>query len=353
MIDSEISNVVLTVGPDLKGKGGISSVIHSYSRIFSPFHYVCTTSDKNVFFKLLAALKAFFLITYCVVCRGIKIVHIHGCSGISFRRKSIYIRWCKWLGAKVIFHLHGGRFHLFASEFGEHKIEKVFKECDAVIVLSVQWKDYMERTFGMTSVIVNNIVLPPKIMELAAHEKMNLLFLGVLNEQKGIYDLLEVLSADKEYYSSKIDLIIGGNGDTLKLQETIEQGGLSGFVKYAGWVSGEKKERLLNDCDIYVLPSYNEGLPISILEAMAYRTAILSTTVGGIPEIVKDGVNGYLFKPGDQVNLDSKLRCLVENRGLLSSMKDKSFSLVSPYLSENVGRQLQKLYKKLLSKERG
>lgn len=108
-----------------------------------------------------------------------------------------------------------------------------------------------------------------------------------MGKRKGIYDILDVLSEHREEFLNKLEFLFGGDGDVEQVQAIIREQNLNNIAKYQGWVSGIKKERLLNQADAYILPSYNEGLPISVLEAMSYSLPIISTTVGGIPEILK------------------------------------------------------------------
>ena len=130
-----------------------------------------------------------------------------------------------------------------------------------------------------------------------------LLFLGLLGKNKGIYDLLECIRDHKVEFQGKLKLYIGGNGEIEHVKQLIKEYGIADIVIFEGWVSGDKKIELLNKSDAYILPSYKEGLPISILEAMSYGMPIISTPVGGIPEIVSNGENGYLVEPGNKEDI--------------------------------------------------
>jgi glycosyltransferase involved in cell wall biosynthesis len=87
-----------------------------------------------------------------------------------------------------------------------------------------------------------------------------------------------------------------------------------------GIVTGEQKNKLVLEADIFALPSYNEGLPIALLEAMAAGMAIITTPVGGIPEVITDGDNGFLVAPGNISDLAEKLTILVNNQELRQKM---------------------------------
>ena len=98
--------------------------------------------------------------------------------------------------------------------------------------------------------------------------------------------------------------------------------GLAAQVEFLGWVAGEAKQAQLAQADVFVLPSYNEGLPVSLLEAMAYGVPVISTRVGGIPELVRDGIDGFLIEPGDRAALEDRLRRLAEDARLRQTMGD-------------------------------
>lgn len=108
------------------------------------------------------------------------------------------------------------------------------------------------------------------------------MFMGEISMRKGGFDLLQAISDNKEYFKDKLLLRMGGNEVDGDIKTFIRNHQLEDFVSYEGWISGEKKTECLNWEDVYILPSYNEGLPIAILEAMSYKHPVISTPVGGI-----------------------------------------------------------------------
>src|SRR5690606_10983036 len=122
--------------------------------------------------------------------------------------------------------------------------------------------------------------------------------MGRLGSRKGTWDLLEAfkrLAAEVP----NVRLVLGGDGEIDKARRIVARDGLEARVTIAGWLSGAEKLDVFNRTDIYALPSYHEGLPASIVEAMAAGAPIVSTPVGGIPEAVTDAFNGFLVAPGD------------------------------------------------------
>ena len=225
-------------------------------------------------------------------------------------------------------------------------------ESDALIVLSKWWKDFFVSEFNPKKVeIVPNIVgYMPFQEEISRREnaKVKLLFLGRIGDRKGIYDLLEVIYKQQHYFRQHCRLLVGGDGDVEKLKKIIDRYQISDIVDYIGFVSGDQKKDIIKSSDIYLLPSYNEGLPISILEAMSYSKPVISTSVGGIPEIVHHGDNGYLIAPGDQRSLFQFLKELIQNPVDRTNMGRKSYQIVKDgYFPDKVLQKLNALYSSL------
>ena len=350
MIADNISRKVLTIGVDYHNpRGGIAQVINVYSTIFSPFNFIRTTVCGNKLTNLFVLIIALCRFIGYMLFSDVKIVHIHTASYISFWRKRIFINLAKLFKRKVVLHVHGGEFKIF-SEKNYSKIKRTITKCDCIIALSIEWKMYFEDSYLHPNVqIIKNIIESPTIKtEINKDKKYYLLFLGKLGEKKGIYDLLDVLSENKKKYQENLIFLYGGNGEVEKVSQYVKDKCIESMAVFQGWVTGEKKVSLLNQANAYILPSYNEGLPISILEAMSYSLPIISTNVGGIPEIVKNGINGYLFDAGDKTAMAQAIDALMENREQNKEFGKNSLKIVQEHLPESVAKQLTELYQKTL-----
>lgn len=349
MVNNEISSHILTIGCDYKmTKGGISSVIDSYSRIYSPFNFVATTQTKSKLQNLLYLIYSLVKFTFKCFSRNIKIVHIHTASNTSFKRKAIYINIASFFKKNIVLHIHGAEFHLF-YEKNRAFVAKTLKKVDTIIALSSKWKKFFEENVGCKNVvIIPNIVDTPVIVDKKKSGEISGIFLGNMNKRKGIYDIIDMVNANKEYLRGKLTLHIGGNGETDKVKELINKNNLSDIIIYEGWVDKEKRAELLSNGDFFLLPSYNEGLPISILEAMSYKLPVISTPVGGIPEIVSEGCNGFLIEPGDKVSLFNAIKKIIEKKCDIEEMGKESFNRVQPHLPNNVSNSLTNIYKQYL-----
>lgn len=353
MLSKKIAEQILSIGCEYDPpKGGVAQVLCNYKQyVYPQFKFVANSGGCNLFYKLFRLVFAIFRVMYFLIFdRKIRIVHIHTASYNSFKRSAIFVCLTKLFGKKVILHIHGGGFKNYYMTDSKW-ISSILDKCDVIIALSNTWKQYYHTITACSRILVlENIV--PEPVSVKHHTDVNcihFLFLGLIDKQKGIFDLLDVLCEHRSYLQGKILLHIAGNGNVSKLNEWISKYKLEDLVKYEGWVSGKKKEDLFSKSDIFILPSYIEGLPVSILEAMSYKMPILSTTVGAIPELVIDGENGFLFHPGDKKALFSLIIRFTEDKSLFSNMGDNAFKVVASYFPKNVAYKLDQIYKSVLN----
>lgn len=355
-LPSDIAKKILTIGPDYRNhRGGIGAVIAVYSKYYEVFNFIPSYRAGTFFYRnyvfVICLLKLFYTLT---VRRDIKIIHIHGASYGSFYRKYIIFLIGKYFfRKKIIYHIHGGGFKEFYGKCGQlskRMINRLFSGADLVFCLSSAWYDFYKNTFRTNKLlIIPNVIDHPERQP--GTEKVSVitfLFLGLITEAKGIYDLMSVISQNKSFYSGKVRFLIGGNGETRKLEDLIQKDGLMELVSFIGWVDTGKKVSVLNNSDVFILPSYNEGSPISILEAMSYGMAVISTNVGGIPEIVTDNENGLLVQPGNTLQLGNAINTLIENPHMMRTFGANSEKMVGGHLPEQVMKELEKAYLTLL-----
>lgn len=341
------SNQVLTIGCECDNpKGGVAYVLNAYKKfIYQPFKFVANSGEGSALRKIWMLVSSYIKSEWLEhTDKDIRFVHIHTASYNSFKRSTLYIRQAKRNGKKVIAHIHGGGFREFRQTCPKF-VDKYLKKCDAVVALSENWREYFEKEVGLTNVyVVNNIIDKPKIQEIKKDGRFHLLFLGFITEAKGIFDLLDVIAEHKSEWNDKVVLHIGGKGKVEQLQKVIKEAGIENIVKYEGWVSGEKKSELFNMADAFILPSYTEGVPISILEAESYGLPILSTPVGGIPEIVVDEENGILFPPGDKQAMKCAIDKLIVSSALCEEMGEKSKLISENCYPSSIEGKLSILY---------
>ncbi|MCM1153949.1 MAG: glycosyltransferase family 4 protein [Roseburia sp.] len=314
---------VLMIGPARSVHGGISGVVNNYydaglDRMVK-LCYIATMVEGSKIKKLLQALKAYLL--FLVRLSAYDIVHVNMASDSSYYRKSLFIRTAHFFHKKIIIHQHGGNFEEFyhkeLSESGRRRVQKVLSMGDVFLVLGSAWKSFFATLIEEGKIIVfpDSIRIPQQIEKQYGLHKI--LFLGRLCKAKGIEELLAVMPALQKQYAD-VHLYLGGIWEDAKLKN--KAAALSAYVTDLGWISGEEKKRYLQECDIFVLPSYFEGQSVSILEAMAYACAVAASKTGGIPEMITDDVTGLFVRPQDTQTLEKVLLRLLGDANLCSRL---------------------------------
>lgn len=358
IIDKKLSQKVLMVSVIFRTTkpcgGGVSTVLECYDKYFDGLRHIPTWKYTNLLNK---AWFFFYhwveLVLMLVFDRRLRIVHIHTAAGASFKRKMIIAKTARILGKKVILHMHAADFREYYVESDKQDwIRNSINVCDKLIVLSPQWRDYfISIGIDMKKIIIlNNIVSMPKANSKVCEDKppVRMLFMGTLSKRKGIRDLLSVIIEHHDELRDKYMLRFGGNEDEEIIKKILADNNLYDVVKFEGWVTGKKKQQLQEWANTYILPSYNEGLPISILEAMAYGMPIISTPVGGIPEIVKPGINGILVEPGNKDEIWMALKYYLDNPMRIVSEGKESLKIVEPFTPNYVLAHLKKIYEEVL-----
>ncbi len=353
-INKKQSYKILFLGVSMKTKGGMTAVLVSYDKYIENMRFIPTWKLGSKLVKSWYALQA-LVRTWCLLKfdKRIRIVHIHGAANASFNRCKLFIRLAKKCGKKVILHEHAADFvEYYQGVEDKQGITNTLKMCDALIVLSQSWKVYFA-SIGMDEErihVLNNIVSPPTLLPKKHIEdgKFHLMYMGEISKRKGGFDLLKAVADNKEYFKDKLVLRMGGNEVDGDIKAYIREHGLSDFVAYEGWITGQKKIDCLNWEDVYILPSYNEGLPIAILEAMAYRHPVISTPVGGIPEVIKNKENGILVEPGDTKAIADAIKFYIENRDAVKKHGDMAYHVVQDFFPEKVFGDLIGIYQKIM-----
>lgn len=326
---------VLMVGPARSVNGGISAVVNNYYQAKldqkAELTYIATMEDGSKWHKLRVALGA--VLRYLTALPGHTIVHIHMASDISIYRKSIFIWLAKLFGKKLVIHQHGGNIKQFyEQECGRIKqywIRKTLQKADVFLVVAPYLKEIFQKILEKEKIRVfpNAIEIPKE--EKASYEGQNLLFLGRLCKEKGVYELLEAVK-ELEPVFPNLQLYLGGVWEDAFLKEKAEAD--PEHVHDLGWIGAKQKEQYLKQCNILVLPTYFEGLPMSLLEGMAYGCACVASEVGGIPEVITDKENGLLIPAKEVGALKEAIQKLLEDPALQKS------------LGENARRTVEKDY---------
>jgi glycosyltransferase involved in cell wall biosynthesis len=348
------------IGPKREGQGGISTVINSYCEMgFIDENDIKLVSVNkpgvsNFLMRLFFALsitKIIFLLLFFKV----EIAHIHMASRGSYSRKSFLIRLLKYFRVKVILHLHGAEFRdFYSSECSQDKqqhIRNTFMMVDKVLVLSSQWLKWAAETFPSTQhfqVLYNSVI--PISNDGCDSQIGKVVFLGRIGERKGVGDLIRAFQKVKaKCPNAKLEL--AGDGDIEKFKVLASELDIADSVIFLGWISGDKKLSVLRSADIYCLPSYNEGFPMGVIEAMSANICVVSTYAGGIPDAIESDKDGLLVNAGNVEALAQALIKLIENRKLNAQLaKSGKRRFENNFSQQAILPQLQSIYDSLSRK---
>ena len=357
--EKKIMTKVCMVVQDPMVKGGIAAVINGYrgnkKKKNYNIIYVESYKDGNKLTKLLKGISGYFHFAKVLLVDKPDIIHIHSSFGLSFYRKMPFIYMASWGKKPIINHIHGADFNAFyknASKKKKAQVRKVYGKCSMLIALSDEWKERLSQIVPewKIKVIENYSVLNEDAIEERMSRNCNytVLFLGELGHRKGCYDIPNVAEKVlKEIRSTKF--ILGGSGhlkDEMAIKKLFEDKNIIDCVEFPGWVRDEKKDKLLREADVFFLPSYNEGMPMSVLDAMGYGLPIVSTNVGGIPKIVHDGENGFCCEVGNTDSFAKAIIALLQNKEKRKNASLESVSIVKKgYSIEAHLKKLESVYK--------
>lgn len=346
---------VLMLGSDLSVKGGIVSVIRNYLEYKKwgniKIKFIPTHKEGNKLYKMFYFFISLIKIDFNLIFKKYNVAHIHVSERGSIFRKCIVINHIKFLSkkTKIVLHHHGAEFNDFYNTLSlkkKQKIQKMLKTADVNIVLSNRLISTIKdkQSEAKVEVLYNAVNTYEKNMYNA--DGNIILFLGRLGERKGVYDLIDVLKDIKSQLEEKnIKIYLCGDGEVDKVKKLVEELGLSKIVEHVGWIGKKEKEQILKDTMINVLPSYNEGLPMTILETMAYGIPNLSTNIASIPEVIENEKNGFLIIPGDKNNIKLRILELVENKEKRMTMSSNAYNTILNHFSldKNV-EKIKKIY---------
>lgn len=341
---------VLMIGPARSVHGGISGVVNNYYEAGLQEQielcYIGTMTEGSKLHKLLKAGCA--LVCFAGKLPFYRIVHVNVASDASLARKSYFIRLAKLFGKKLVIHQHGGdieNYYRQQPERGQKRIREIFNRADVLLVLSPVLEHFFKELVEPSKVQLfpNAVMCPPVVQKSYGQQK--LLFLGRLCKEKGLAELFEVLPELHEEFP-QMHLYLGGIWEDEALREQAEQ--MNGYVTELGWIQGEEKREYLQSCDIFVFPTYFEGQPVSVLEAMAYRCGIVASAVGGIPQMITDGQTGLFIEPKEKESLKSALRKLLAEPELCRTLGEAAGEKVKREFSlEKSVSRLTEIYREL------
>jgi glycosyltransferase involved in cell wall biosynthesis len=362
---------MLMVGTDLGGRGGVRAVVSGYvdGGLFEHYDWVYVTSHRagSAWVKIFTALKAWVRVAVLLRKLDMPLVHVHTASRGSFFRKAVVCLMARAAGRPYIVHLHGGGFSRFyereSGPIGRRLIRSTLAHAALVIALSEEWRERLLRICptAQVEVLHNAVAMPDEgrtqlagpVVCRAAEPGPTVLFLGHLLRDKGVYDLVEAFAVVAKRVPG-VKLVLGGVGEVDAVRALATQLGVREHVEVPGWLGPQAKNAALAASSVFLLPSYHEGMPMALLEAMSWGRPVVATPVGGIPQIVTHEVNGLLVAPGDVAGLAACIARLLEEPELRARLGNAARTTIENGFSLNEALQkLSTIYHRFGLKQRG
>ena len=349
---------VLVIAPGPNTEGGITTVIDRVTAALScssrvELRWIATHRSGSAMEKLFQAISGFLEATYHI--RKYDIVHIHSSLKVSFVRKSAYFWLAKVFRMPVIWHFHApdrGFVEFFANgrplaSYGKF----VLARCSYVVVLSKRWEELARKIIPSARfrIIYNPTPDVPDHNKAASRgHSQRILYLGHLYPKKGYSYLIRAFAQVAAAFPDS-ELILAGSGEVAEAKELCAELGISERVKIPGWIKDPARTDELRKATIFVLPSFEEGLPMAVLEAMAYSLPVIVTPVGGIPDVIRDMENGILVEPGNTESIAAAMQKLLSDRVLRNTLGKSARDSVSELSPHTISAEWISVYEASLA----
>lgn len=338
---------VLVVSTSRKTRGGITAVLNLYeqSKMWRDFHchWIGTHRDGSNLCKLFYYSRA--IVQYVLFLPFYDIVHFHFSLRTTAKRKCPLFKLAKFFRKKTIVHLHCGS---QIDDIWNSRYQYMFEHCDCGILLSDSLKNRVEEHIGKTNKLKVVYNPCPIITDNIHYEKKDtILFSGTLYDGKGYKDLIRAFSMIAQNHP-EWRVVLAGNGEVEQARTLAQSLGIEKQIEMLGWVSGDEKHRAFSEAKVLCLPSYAEGFPMAVLDAWAYGIPVVTTPVGGVPDVAVDGVNMLLFNPGDIEKLAEKLEVIISDESLRRALSEESLKLAKGIFSlEKVTERVEEIYNQM------
>jgi glycosyltransferase involved in cell wall biosynthesis len=343
------------LGTGLDVKGGVTSVeklIINHAGADLQIRHVPTVAQGSALHNIMVFLRAIQSLCGAIIQKEVDIIHIHFSERGSTLRKSVLISIGILFRQPIIIHAHGATYQEFYAglpRFIQKILVAIIGRSTRIIVLSKSWQSYYSDTFCLDKdrviTLYNPVDLPLSIPNRSSNgditatnkKKLKFIFLGRIGKRggaldvakslmsfpqqdKGAFDLINAFAMLAPEDRDRVELFLAGNGDLALANQLISELNLADKITILDWLNPQQRDELLAEADGFILPSYNEGLPMSMLESMAWGLPVIVTPVGGIPEVITHKHNGLLVEPGNREQLVAAMQSLIRDEDLRISL---------------------------------
>jgi glycosyltransferase involved in cell wall biosynthesis len=343
---------VAQLGPDPRSSGGMPAVISSLlgSPLAERFRLdpIPTYRSRRPLARLLLFLRSLVLLVRWCAGPGERIVHVHMAPRGSMYRKAVVVAVAKAMRRPVVLQFHAGSADLanFISRLGPARralLRLALTASDRVLSVSASSIEVLHRLLPEVEIGVIPNAPPPVVVRSrsARRGEVTVLYLGGFHDPaKGGAVMLAALPTLLERTRARVVLAGPGEGpDELPDPER---------VSWRGWLDAPARDAAFEGADVFAMPSLSEGLPVALLEAMAWGLPIVVSRVDGAPEVLEDGVEAVMVDPGDPEQLAVALCDLVEDAARRRALGEAAAERAARLADEDVYGQLEEVYRSLI-----
>lgn len=340
----------LVLATSRKTRGGITSVVKAHKQGKQWTEYNCkwieTHIDTGMFMALWYLFKSYLQFIYHLP--SARIIHIHLSEPGSAMRKLLYFFPAHLFGKKTIVHFHAFSPDTTINGSKQWVYRYIFSRAKKVIVLSNSWKEAVNKVFCLDNIevvynpctaILNNKLYP---------KQKHILYAGTINARKGYSDMIRAFAKIADRHKDW-KIVFAGNGEVEQGKALAKEQGIETQCKFLGWVNGEQKDKAFKEASIFCLPSYAEGFPMAVLDAWSYGLPVITTPVGGIPDVAQNGENMLVFNPGDIDKLAEYMHLLITDEGCYEKITEASIDFAKNKFSiKEINAQIGNIYNELI-----
>lgn len=337
---------MLVLVPPLTGRrGGISNLyktLEPHLNSDADFFYINRKEQVNSAVKVLMLFTDLFRFFFVLLFKRYQSIVLNPpLRPIPVTRDAVYLFMCRLFLKKTVVFWHGWDFN-FQDKI-ERKYLFLFRffyfYSSSMFVLSQKYSDTLRRWGYKKKITIVTTVADDQYIDLTRKvfdvPPLRVLFLGRIQRMKGIFIALEAVSILQKEYGTAVSLVIAGGGTDGEPEEAeryVKENNLRD-VQFVGFLSGEEKINAFRNAHVFILPSYDEGMPCALVEALAFGLVPVTSGVGGIPDLVVDGVNGFILDSFDARDYADKIGYLAQNPDLLETISTNNQTYANDRLS--------------------
>lgn len=344
---------VMMIGTSENSGGGISSVIRLIKKMPIWKKYSCywlgTQIQRNILWKLWYATKAAMITPFLMW--KYDIIHFHMVPGITLLIQLPELLIAKLYRKKIIMEVHvGNQLVPYANDIF---FKWWFRQADLILLLAHKWELLFKKVYidiqKPTDVLYNACEMVPAIP--SEQKKKLIIFAGTIHDNKAPDLLLKAWAQLKDKYPDW-RVAFMGDGNIARYKQMSKELGVNDSVEFTGYIVGKHKYQKFHDASIYCMCSYVEGFPMVVLEAWAYSIAVITTPVGGLPDVIEEGKNCLTFPFGESEKLATQLERLICDEQLRRNISNYGYKYAQNHFSLNiVSDHLERIYSNLLKRK--